>query len=55
MSAPHASYEYAGFRYLIRIDALGKAIRATPLSGQHSAAAKDKHCRAAVEQYNREY
>ena len=40
-------YEYAGFRYTITTD--GNHLRAAPLPGQHRAAAKDKHLRAAVE------
>ena len=42
-----AHYEYAGFTYYI--EDLGHGLRATPTSGQHPAAAKEKHRQAAVE------
>ena len=42
-----SEYEYAGFRYTI--DTSGEWPVATPLPGQHPAAAKEKHRRAAVE------
>jgi hypothetical protein len=44
------TYEYAGFRYYVDIDAIG-TIRMTPVEGQHWAAAKDKHIRAARDMY----
>lgn len=42
-------YEYAGFQFEIETEH-GRTI-ATPLPGQHPAAYKEKHARAAVEQY----
>lgn len=42
-------YEYAGFRY--NIVETGRSITATPCPGQHPAANKEKHRRAAVELY----
>lgn len=44
----HPDYEYVGFRYVIEAPD-NTHILATPLPGQHPAAAKDKHRRAAVE------
>lgn len=44
--------EYAGFRYQIVLGLKGQAVMAVPISGQHPAAGKGKHCRAAVEQFN---
>lgn len=43
------AYEYAGFRYIIEMDEIGKPIRARPIDGQHSAASKEKHRRMALE------
>lgn len=40
-------YEYAGFRYII--DLANGDPRATPCPGQHPAASKEKHRRAALE------
>ena len=42
-------YEYIGFTYKIVLDDPCGFPVAVPLDGQHSAARKDKHCRAAVE------
>ena len=47
MSGQEHKYEYAGFRYIITETAMGAV--ATPEPGQHPAANKDKHRRAAVE------
>jgi hypothetical protein len=44
--------EYAGFRYQIVLGLKGQAVMAVPIAGQHPAAGKGKHCRAAVEQFN---
>jgi hypothetical protein len=44
--------EYAGFRYQMVMGLKGQAVMATPLPGQHKAAGRIKHCRAAVEQFN---
>lgn len=44
--------EYAGFQYQLVMGLKGQAVMATPLPGQHRAAAKGKHCRAAVEEFN---
>jgi hypothetical protein len=44
------TYEYAGFRYYVDIDAIG-TVRMRPVEGQHWAAARDKHLRAAREMY----
>jgi hypothetical protein len=43
-------WEYAGFWYIIRREPDGRLV-AEPEPGQHPAAAKDKHRRAAVETY----
>lgn len=40
-------YEYAGFHYQIDQDERG-GLWAVPLEGQHRAALKDKHRRAAI-------
>lgn len=42
-------HEYAGFYY--RIVKSQGLIQAVPFSGQHYAAWKDKHVRAAIEDY----
>lgn len=42
-----ATYEYAGFTYTI--DGTPARLTATPVPGQHRAAGKEKHRRAAVE------
>lgn len=47
-------YEYAGFLYNIVIQEDGRLV-ADPIPGQHSAASKDKHRRAALEQYLSDY
>lgn len=44
-----ATYEYAGFLYTI--DGTLRRLTATPLPGQHPAANKERHRRAAVEQF----
>ena len=49
MQMPNPSFEYAGFQYEIKYD--GERIRAFPLSGQHRAASKEKHCRATEGAY----
>lgn len=41
-----ASYEYAGFRYVI--DGTPSRLVATPAPGQHKAAWKEKHRQAAL-------
>jgi hypothetical protein len=43
-------YEYAGFRYYVDVDAIG-TVRVLPVEGQHWAASKDKHLRAARDAY----
>lgn len=48
-----ATHEYAGFLYTI--DGTLRNLTATPLPGQHPAAAKDKHRRAAVETFLQEH
>lgn len=48
------TYEYAGFRYIMTLDETCKAVSARPAEGQHPAARKEKHLRAAVELYNEE-
>jgi hypothetical protein len=49
MRLVEASYEYAGFKYEIKYD--GERYWAFALPGQHAASNKEKHRRAAVEQY----
>ncbi len=44
-------YTYAGFRYHVLKNANGEAIRMLPVSGQHEAARKDKHCHNALQMY----
>ncbi len=44
--------QYAGFRYQMVMGLKGQAVMAIPLPGQHPAANKGKHCRAAVEMFN---
>ena len=44
-----ATHEYAGFLYTI--DGTLSRLTATPLHGQHRAAAKEKHRRAAIETF----
>ncbi len=46
-------YEYAGFHYDMEMKD-GKAVWAHPQEGQHRAATKDRHRRAAVESFNQE-
>jgi hypothetical protein len=46
-------HEYAGFRYFMEYEN-GLAVRATPCPGQHPAANKEKHRRAALETYQQE-
>jgi len=43
--------EYVGFRYWIDFAPDGSPRAAIPFEGQHKAASKDKHCRAALEEY----
>jgi hypothetical protein len=43
-------YEYAGFRYFLIFRENGQLIM-DPVPGQHPAAYKEKHRRAAAEQY----
>lgn len=45
-------YEYAGFKY--RFWWIGDHWVAEPMPGQHHAAYKDKHRRAAIEQWQSE-
>lgn len=40
-------YEYAGFRYVVTV--VGDDVRVVPVAGQHPAASKEKHIRAARE------
>lgn len=47
-------YEYAGWLYLLTLDADGKAVRADLCGGEHHSGKKKKHCRNAVDQYNSE-
>jgi ATP-dependent DNA ligase len=49
MQLVEEKYEYAGFQYEIKYD--GERYWAFALPGQHSAADKQKHRRAALEQY----
>lgn len=49
----HPEHEYAGFRYVI-VHEDGEPVRAEPVEGQHPAAAKDKHRRAALETFVQE-
>jgi hypothetical protein len=42
-------YEYAGFQFIIY--RVGKAWEIIPASGQHWAAAKDRHLRNALEMF----
>lgn len=44
------TYEYAGFRYEVK-RYNGRAVAMHPQEGQHPAAAKDKHRRAALESF----
>lgn len=46
------TYEYAGFVYEVIHD--GETVRLTPIPGQHSAANKEKHIRAARECYKQD-
>ena len=48
-----ASYEYAGFRYVI--DRTLSRLVATPAPGQHKAAWKEKHRRAALSCFMQEH
>ena len=52
MTEQATTHEYAGFTYYIRGD--WPDLTAVPLPGQHPAAAKDKHRRAAVETFKQE-
>lgn len=47
-------YEYAGFIFLVSRDEEGKLVL-TAAPGQHSAAYKDKHRRAAMSCYNEDH
>ncbi len=47
------THEYAGFLYTI--DGTPQRLTATPLPGQHRAANKEKHRRAAVETFLQEH
>jgi len=46
------NYEYAGFKYEIKYD--GEQYWAFPHAGQHPASLKERHRRAAVEQFKSE-
>lgn len=48
-----ASYEYAGFRYVI--DGTPSRLVATPAPGQHKAAWKEKHRQAALSCFLQEH
>lgn len=43
-------HEYAGFHYTMTVGDDGRVIGAVPLPGQHPAASKERHRRAAIEQ-----
>lgn len=47
-------YEYAGFLYVVLL-VNQRAVSAHPKAGQHRAANKEKHCRAAVSCYNQDH
>jgi len=47
--------EYAGFSYLIDMREGDNILRAYPVPGQHPAAAKEKHRRAALQIYFEEF
>jgi hypothetical protein len=58
--APHGhvvwqDHEYAGFHYVIFCDSQTGATTAVPHKGQHPAASKEKHLRAAVETYQQDF
>jgi len=44
-------FEYAGFKFYIIINSAGDVVDAVPLPGQHYAAQRDRHRRAAMESY----
>jgi len=44
------TFEYAGFEYTLGENTHGEPVM-IPVPGQHPAASKDKHCRAALEEY----
>lgn len=48
------THEYVGFHYDMLIEN-GVAVAAFPLIGQHKAAGKEKHRRAAIETYNQQH
>lgn len=50
-----AEYEYAGFRYTIDQREGDGNLHAYPHEGQHPAANKEKHRRAAVETFVQEH
>lgn len=50
----HGNYVYAGFHYEIHDDGTGRST-AIPHEGQHRASLKEKHRRAACEQFDDEY
>lgn len=50
MNDKQVTYEYAGFRYVMTRDDDGDW-RAVPVEGQHKAASKEKHIRAAIEAF----
>ena len=54
MTEAYLLHEYAGFMYHVKI-VDGKAVEAQPTNGQHPAANKDKHRKAAVETWNDEH
>ena len=45
----HEEYEYAGFRYIVYRNSIGVPENMVPVEGQHPAAGRDKHRRAARE------
>lgn len=49
MKILNQDYEYAGFHYTIMYD--GLLTQAAPHSGQHPAARKAKHIRAAIDEF----
>lgn len=48
-------HEYAGFQFDIWLDPQGRVEAARARPGQHSAAYKDKHRRAAIETYEQDH
>jgi len=53
MELIESNYEYAGFKYEIKCSDTGQ-LWAYPHAGQHPASLKERHRRAAVEQFKSE-